>query len=73
MFVYHSVCKMEAFSNPSFSSVDLVISPLKALMEDQLQEIAKYGISEVAREAYYNNNNNLLFTLKNYKYKYDYK
>ena len=45
MFVYHSVCKMEAFSNPSFSSVVLVISPLKALMEDQLQEIAKYGIS----------------------------
>ena len=45
MFVYHSVCKMEAFLNPSFSSVVLVISPLKALMEDQLQEIAKYGIS----------------------------
>ena len=38
-------CKTEAFSNPSFSSVVLVISPLKALMEDQLQEIAKYGIS----------------------------
>ena len=36
---------MEAFSNPSFSSVILVISPLKALMENQLQEIAKYGIS----------------------------
>ena len=36
---------MEPFWNPSFSSVVFVISPFKALMEDRLQEIAKYGIS----------------------------
>jgi len=37
--------KTEAFWNPSFDSVVLVISPSKALMDDQLQEIQKYGIS----------------------------
>ena len=42
-YLYRS--KTEANSNPSFSSVVLVISPLKALMEDQLQAIAKYGIT----------------------------
>ena len=42
-YLYRS--KIEGFSNPSFSSVVLVISPLKALMGDQLKEIAKYGLS----------------------------
>ena len=42
-YLYRS--KSEAFSDPSFSSVVLVISPLKALMGDQLKEIAKYGLS----------------------------
>jgi len=36
---------MEAFWNPSFNSVVLVISPSEVLMEDQLLEIVKYGIS----------------------------
>jgi len=36
---------MEALWNPSFNSLVLVISPSKVLMEDQLQEIVKYGIS----------------------------
>jgi len=56
--VYESLCwrfwhpsipfyrsKTEALWNPSFNSVVLVISPSKVLMEDQLQEIVKYGIS----------------------------
>ena len=42
-YLYRS--KIESFSNPSFSSVVLVKSPLKALMGDQLREIAKYGLS----------------------------
>ena len=42
-YLYRS--KIEGFSNPSFSSVVLVISPLKALMGDQLKEILKYGLS----------------------------
>ena len=42
-YLYRS--KIEGFSNPSFSSVVLVISPLKALMGDQLKEIVTYGLS----------------------------
>ena len=42
-YLYRS--KIEGFSNPSFSSVVLVISPLKALMGDQLKEIVEYGLS----------------------------
>ena len=41
-YLYRS--KIEGFSNPSFSSVVLVIIPLKALMGDQLKEIVKYGL-----------------------------
>ena len=43
-YLYRS--KIGGFSNPSFSSVVLVISPLKALMGDQLKEIVKYGLSD---------------------------
>ena len=42
-YLYRS--KIEGFSNPSFSSVASVISPLKALMGDQLKEIVTYGLS----------------------------
>ena len=42
-YLYRS--KTEAFWIPSFKSVVLVISPLKALKEHQLQKIAKCGIS----------------------------
>ena len=42
-YLYQSI--IEGFSNPSFSSVVLIISPLKALMGDQLMEILKYGLS----------------------------
>ena len=42
-YLYRS--KIESFSNPSFSSVALVISPLKALMGDQLKGIVTYGLS----------------------------
>ena len=43
LYLYRS--KTETFWNPSFNSVVLVMSPLKVVMEDQLQEFAKYGIT----------------------------